>query len=281
MTKRPQNIRVLITGSTGRLGRLLRAAWEGWGECPIEPIYAGRRPPAPILLGGNGPLPPLPECGTVIALWGLTTQDPVLADQNVALAHRSREVARALGARRVIHLSSAAVYGPGTDLSEASSPTPGNAYGTSKLAMEKAVAGFADDDAHHICLRLANVVGADSLRDALLRDGPAELTRYPDGHGPTRSYIAPGDLARLLATLAIAPPANLPDILNVAAPDPVRMEALLHAAGRSIIWRDVPASPAQHVCLDTTRLARLLPAQRMAKTANEMIQDWRCLTGVQ
>jgi hypothetical protein len=58
------------------------------------------------------------------------------------------------------------------------------------------------------------------------------------------------------------------------------MEALLDAAGRAIDWRDVPASPTQHVCLDTTRLRRLLPGQVMANTATEMIEDWRFLAGM-
>lgn len=272
--QRPDQKDVLIaTGVNGRLGRLVCGPLKSQAKV----ITTARRPPADIILQGDGPLPVLPSCHAVLALWGSTSNEPEAEAINIALAHRSRAVAKACGARLVFHLSSAAVYGPGRGLRESDTPRPIGPYGQAKLRMERTIAGFAGDAARHVCLRLANVVGADSLAPALLGTHPLHLDRFDDGHGPRRSYLAPGDLARIVLDLAALADEALPDVINLAAPVPVTMEALARAAGRPITWVPAPAGAVQEVSLDTTRLQGLLPACTLHKSATDMIADWQGL----
>ena len=272
---------MLVTGATGRLGPLLRTAFARGVADPVTPVFAARKLPADLLLDDDDTPPDLPTCKTVLALWGQTTGDASHLAQNTQLAHRSRALAIACGARRVLHLSSAAIYGPGADMDEAHIPAPDGAYGQAKLEMENTVAGFTTDCARHTCLRLANVVGADSLSPALRSDAPVGLDRFPDGTGPLRSYISPGDLARVINALAQLPPDDLPDLLNVAAPAPISMQALALAAGKDILWQTAPDRATQAVTLSTKRLASLLPGLILHTTAAQMIADWHSLRGPQ
>lgn len=277
VTETPQKPRILVTGANGRLGGLLRNAWAGQTGLPFRQVFAARRGPADIRLGDGAAS--LPACETVVALWGRTSGSSLELAQNADLAEAARSLARQCGAHRVIHFSSAAVYGPGQSMDETRPPAPVNAYGLAKLAMEDRIAQFPADDITHCCLRLANVVGADSLAPALAGPGPVTLDRFENGHGPLRSYICPGDLAAVLAALCALPPTSLPAVLNVAAPEPVGMDDLARAAGRDIHWRAPPASAVRTVTLNTARLAALLPGLALRKSAPEMIADWRRCRG--
>ena len=281
MRDRPQHTPLLVTGSNGRLGGLIRAALAESGRNLSGPastgpvIFAARRAPADLILHGDGPLPDLPRSDVLLALWGCTSGNPSRASGNAALAHRSRAVARACGATLVLHLSSAAVYGAGADLHETQPLHPAGAYGCSKRQMEREISGFDDPGLQHVCLRLANVVGADSLAPALAAQGTVTLDRFVDDRGPVRSYIAPGDLARVIAALAALPPRALPDVINVAAPTPVAMADLARASARPISWRPAPHGAVPEVSLNTDRLRSLLPAAKLHSTAAGMIADWR------
>lgn len=201
----------------------------------------------------------LPKCRTVVALWGQTGADTRALNDNITLAHHARTVALACGATRLLHLSSAAVYGPTQNARETTPLAPINPYGQSKCAMEEVVAGFQDAELHHCCLRLANVVGADSLAAGLLGNAPVTLDRFADGAGPHRSYIGALDLAAVLTALARSPAETLPAVLNLAAHEPIAMQDLIAAVGKRITWREAPETAVQEVTLDTTALQRLLP----------------------
>lgn len=276
MTKILQPTRCLFTGSNGKLGLLLRRAWRVMPG--PAPVWMARRAAADILWSPGQPVPPLPAMGTVIALWGCTTGEATDLADNVNLVPHAIALAEACGARTILHFSSAAVYGPGADLDETTPPAPANAYGASKLAMEEAIRALPRNGIRHCTLRIANVVGADNLAQALARqDAPVTLDRFADGHGPLRSYIAPGDLARVLAALAALPADALPDCLNVTAPAPVRMEDIARAAGRPVVWRDAPDSANQTVTMDATKLAHLFSEMKFHKTAQLLVANWRNL----
>jgi UDP-glucose 4-epimerase len=268
---------VLITGASGRIGTLLRAAWRA--PFGLRPLWLARRGPADILWSPGERLPPdLPRCDTVIALWGQVAGTPEDLVANISLVRHGAALAQACGARRMLHLSSAAVYGPGTALTEDTPPTPTSAYGRAKLAMEAAVRALPRGATRHCCLRLANVVGADSLAPALrAQSGPVRLDRFADGTGPLRSYIAPGDLAQVLRALSELPPDRLPRVLNVTTPAPVTMESLVRAAGRPLLWQPAPENAVQTVTLDGSSLAGLLPFLYLTQTAQQMIDDWHSL----
>jgi len=271
--------RCLITGATGRLGRLLRALWPAEDSPP--PIWLARRGDADVLWpGAPAPLPDLPPCAAVVEAWGQTSGDAQTLAQNVDLVAQAVKLAHACGAKRVFHISTAAIYGPGHTMEETRLPAPVNAYGRAKLDMEHAVAALPRDGLRHVILRLANVVGADSLAPAFQHpERGITLDRFADGTGPRRSYIAPGDLARVLAGLARLATDDLPDLLNIAAPAPVAMEDLAGAADCPIIWRVAPPEAQAEVSLDTNRLARLLPGAVHHVTPREMLADWRSAHG--
>ena len=245
MTKTPHFPRILITGANGRLGRLLQGASLARRPSPTQLFFAAR--------SGDSDLPPfdafalpgnLPAAGMVVALWGVTSGTPEALERNSDLVAATRALARATGARKALHLSSAGVYGPGEALTEQGPARPGSDYGRAKLRMEEAVAALTEDGIAHCCLRLANVVGADSLAPALQGNGPVSLTRFGDGRGPLRSYVAPGHLLDIFIALANVAPSALPPVLNVAASDPVEMQTLAEAAGKRVAWK--PVTPADH-----------------------------------
>lgn len=276
MTKTPQTNRILVTGANGRLGRLLRGAARQLPAGSASFVFAARSGPSDLPAFEAQSIPEgLPPVDMVVGLWGVTSGSPAELAANSQLCYATRALARATGARMAIHLSSAGVYGPGEDLAETSAALPASDYGRAKLDMERAVAAFDTDDIAHCCLRLANVVGADSLAPALSGDVAVTLTRFPDERGPLRSYIAPGHLLAVFSALSALPSSRLPGILNVAASTPVEMEALARAAGKRVNWKPVTPADRQRVTLSTARLAALLPGLGLPKTPQEMIADWQ------
>jgi UDP-glucose 4-epimerase len=265
--------RVLVFGAGGRLGRLLRLSWQREAPLGLKPLYQARSGDADFHWDAESTAP-LPAADVVIALWGKTSGSEDDLAINTSLAHASLKAARLSGARLVLHFSSSAVYGPVEGATEQTPPHPANAYGRSKRAMEQAVAAFPKEGIAHCCLRLANVVGADSLAPALRANTPVTLDRFADGRGPLRSYLGIGHLAQVLHGLCTLPAGHLPAVLNVASPQPVEMQALAEAAGKRIIWQDAPATALQKVTLNTSRLERLLPEVESLTTASQMIDDW-------
>ncbi len=276
---RAVGMRILFTGSGGRLGRLLFAARGGSGLDPDALVFQSRAPGRDLQWAPGDALSRLPACDVVVGLWGVTAGDAAALEDNTKLAQLSLAVARACGAALVFHLSSAAVYGPGAQLAEDRRPRPANAYGASKHAMETAMLSGprAAGDPRQVALRLANVVGADSLAPALGAPGAATLDRFADGRGPVRSYIGAADLLQALWGLSQPKVKDMPDIINIAAPAPVAMEDLLRAAGKPVAWRPAPPGAVQDVSLDTARLHALLPGFRPAATAPDMIAQLRRL----
>ena len=269
---------MLVLGAGGRLGALLRPIWAARPPAGIDLHFQSRG----TLSGTNthqwtpGQDPrALPGCDTVVALWGRTAGDAAALAHNAQLADHGRAVARACCAARLLHLSSAAIYGPADAATETTAPAPVTPYGQAKLAMETHIAGFRDPGLRHCCLRLANVVGADSLAPALGGSGPVTLDRFAGGHGPVRSYIGADDLAAVLVALARLAPENLPGTLNVAAHSPLAMHDLARAAGKEVIWRPAPADATARVTMDTARMARLLPQIAPLTDPGALIARWR------
>ncbi len=275
MTENPHDNEVLITGGSGKLGRLLRAASRRDGVGNIRVVFQSRSTGTDLTWTPGDPLSALPRCGTVVALWGVTSGSKKDLAANQSLVGTSVDVARACKAQRLIHVSTAAIYGPGQALAENTPPHPAGAYGEAKLKMERAVARLPKSDAlRHCCLRVANIVGAESLGRALRGGGTIRLDRFPNGAGPLRSYLAASDLLKVLCGLSSLPPEELPPVLNVAPPHPVTMEALARAAGREIEWVSAPETAVQEVTLDASLLQGLLPAIPFLSAPEDLIADW-------
>lgn len=282
---------IVLAGASGRVGRLLRRAWSaapgpGAGLVPIA-----RRPGPGTLawdsLEAPGALSRLlagraSRVAAMVVLTGITPGPGVRLDLNAPLARGSLEGARAAGIERVLFASSAAVYGPGggrRPFSEQDPPAPATAYGAAKRDAEAEVARFRDLGMEVAILRIGNVLGADALMrsaENATPDAPLALDRFASGHGPVRSYIGPLGLARVIAALAMHP-GPLPDLLNVAAPEPVAMEDLLQAAGVPWRWTPAPGAAQERVTLDCARLTPLLPGLPLAETAAAMVAEGAAL----
>ncbi|NGM44579.1 NAD(P)-dependent oxidoreductase [Rhodobacter sp. SGA-6-6] len=272
--------RWLVTGTSGRVGRMLRRHWQAEPP-PCVLIVQSRRPGEGLewdLL--TGPLPdgagPL-DC--LIAFAGVTPGPGADLSVNIALAEATLSAAHAAGIPRVLVTSSSAVYGaPAGDgpLDEDSPLRPVNAYGHAKLAMEAACAPWRDRGLEVCCLRIGNVAGADVL---LLNgrtaspEAPLRIDRFADGAGPLRTYIGPETLAGVTVALA-RHPNPLPDVVNIGTPRPVAMANLATAAGMSWCWQEAPPTAIQRITLDLSRLESLYSFAPADSEPAEMIRQW-------
>ncbi len=285
---KPKNPRLLVIGGSGRLGRLLRRAWGAEGPSGLRPVWQARDPQG--FAGCGGPtlvFDPLaaPEAfraaaqaaDAVLALAGVTQGRAEDLALNSTLAQAA--VAAAAG-RPVFVASSAAVYGavppPGL-CRETDRLHPATPYGQAKAAMEAAVAGAPG----MVVLRIGNVAGADALLGRAAPPGGRVLHILPSGLAPQRSYIGPQALARALARLVRLGVAGqpLPEVLNLALPGVVAMDALLRAAGAG--WRAEPAPDTliERVELDTGRAVALGLVAETPATAAAILADLETIGG--
>ncbi|WP_272005257.1 NAD-dependent epimerase/dehydratase family protein [Roseovarius sp. ZX-A-9] len=257
----------LMVGASGKVGRMVRRAWVDDPEIAMRLVPQLRRGPADpgdrVLYWAplDGPEPferYVRYDGTPAALImvaGVIPGPDADFSTNVGLAVACLEAAKAAGCERVLIASSAAVYDHSSDmpLTEDAPCRPSTLYGASKLAMEQACKPYRDQGIDVCCLRIGNVVGADALMRNAQAGGALWIDRFADGQGPSRPYIGPESLARIIETLATWPE-RLPDYLNVAAPGGGNMSDLAQAAGLTWDWSDAPDGAVQHIALDTTRL---------------------------
>ena len=241
---------VAILGSTGRLGRILHAAWP-------EARFFGRSASARDIQG----------CTALIDLRGVVNGQGNLS-LNVNIARQALDLAQEAQIAHVFLPSSAAVYGRlGADLTE-DQAAPIAPYGKAKLEMEQMAAGHAQPAT---CLRIANVAGVDAILGGW-RPG-FTLDQMPDGRTPLRSYIGPQSFARVLQALAALP--DLPPVLNLTSPALLAMDALLDAA--DLPW--TPRPPSDHtipcVALNTQRLETYVSFAPNECSAQGIVAQWR------
>ncbi|WP_375688096.1 NAD-dependent epimerase/dehydratase family protein [Pseudooceanicola sp. LIPI14-2-Ac024] len=275
--KRPRQ-RLMVLGATGKLARMVRHCWAVDDATESGVTWVSRRPGDGVTTWTTAaPARGLPRADVVIALWGVTGGSAEALARNAVLARAAMDLADTVGADRVLHCSSAAVYGGGAQTWSEDDPTaPRAPYGAAKVAMEAAV---ADWTASHpggpaaCCLRLANVAGADQLFAAIGRDEPLTLDRFPDRSGPARSYVAPSDLARVLADLAALPLDRLPAVLNIAGPQPVSMADIAEAAGKAMSWRPAPETALPVMRISDARLAALVGPLARSASARDLAAE--------
>lgn len=267
--------RVLVLGSSGRVGRLLRKVWVS-----SNITWASRRAENGCIC-----LDPLRDEDRlenlarghelILCLAGAPAGRGNLA-LNTDLALAAVLAASYTVRRKAFLCSSIAVYGAGRQrFSENETPNPINAYGRAKAEMEIAALSFGQSIGVDVCnLRLGNIAGADSVLSGW--SPRFELDILSNGHSPLRSYIGPHDLASVLFQL-LSKTSSVPPSLNVALPKPVRMEALLDEAG--LPWR--PRKPmhdtlAQAV-MDVSTLQDVTDLPNPPDCARHIVDDLRRL----
>lgn len=281
----------LITGASGRVGRLIGAHWAmrppaaarilrqtreaSLGALVWDPLREG---PGALLALAARQGPP----AALIHLAGPTGRDadPALAP---ALAEAVLAAAVMAGVGRVLLASSAAVYGGARALpyAETDPSAPITAYGAGKCAAETVAARWRDRGLSVCALRIGNVAGADALLTNPSR--PLVIDRFGDAGeaakaGPERSYIGPATLAAVLETLATCP--ALPAVLNVAAPAPIGMAALAEAAGLPWAFAPAPVGAQHRIVLECTRLAALHDFAPGAARPETMIAELAALNAL-
>ncbi|QPM91352.1 NAD-dependent epimerase/dehydratase family protein [Pseudooceanicola algae] len=273
---------ILVLGSRGRAGRLLRCLCPH--PTPGDPLrlrWQSRR-------GGDGYLawqPGLPppqglRAKTILALWGVTSGCDAALRVNSELACAALELAGQIGAERVLHLSSAAVYGAGQvhPAREDGETRPLSPYGAAKLGMEAAIAAWHRNTPRapvaSVILRLANLAGADMLFGNLGKGGGMVLDRFADGQGPSRSYLAPRDMLAVVAALHRHKGA-LPPVLNVAGHHAVPMADILSAAGCAFGWRAAPEGALQCLEMESALLDGLTGPLSDSSDARCLVAQWR------
>lgn len=221
-------MRVLVTGGAGFIGsNLVFALLSGGHEVSVvddlstgsianlDPRAGFRK--ADILDDG---FPDIMEQAAPEAVVHLAAQASVAASirdperdraVNAEGTRRVAEVAKRLGARRMISASSAAIYGDPAELPlrEESERTPVNPYGASKLEAEGLLAGeLAGSNTDFASFRFANVYGPRQDAEGeggvvaifcdRLRRGLAPVI-YGDGK-QTRDFIYVGDIVSAVMT---------------------------------------------------------------------------------
>ncbi|MFJ8588718.1 NAD-dependent epimerase/dehydratase family protein [Streptomyces sp. NPDC093595] len=243
-------MRILVLGSTGYLGGHVA---QQAGLLPgVRLLQAARRPDA-----GADLVADLATTGTerlakaladlapdaVLNCAGAVSGDPVrLAEVNArgpaVLCAALREAAPAA---RLVHLGSAAEYGPGVhgERTTESAPTrPTSPYGATKLAGTVAV-GASGLDA--VVLRVGNPVGPGApaaglpgglaLRLRAAGGDPGAVLRLGD-LSAHRDFVDVRDVARA-AVLAATAPGPLPAVLNIGGGGAVPVRALVHGLVRT------------------------------------------------
>ncbi|QCD60148.1 NAD-dependent epimerase/dehydratase family protein [Streptomyces hawaiiensis] len=223
-------MRILVLGFTGYLGGHVV---EGLRALPGALVLGGGRSPAAHLDVDLARVSPEQLAKTmasaapdiVVNCAGATGGDAVtLAEVNTrgpaVLCAALRESAPAA---RLVHLGSAAEYGPGvpgTPVTESAATRPVGPYGATKLAGTVAVTASGLDA---VVLRVGNPVGPGAPPSglpgriaALLREagpGPEAVLRLGD-LSAHRDFVDVRDVARA-AVLAASAPGPLPPVLNV------------------------------------------------------------------
>jgi nucleoside-diphosphate-sugar epimerase len=213
---------VAITGARGYVGSLLRRAFsaDGWRTVSLV-----RRPPSGETSAGHYDLTQAPSPGLlegvdtlVHCAWDLSvTRRAEIWRTNVGGTAALLELAKRMGVRRVIFVSSMSAYDGTTQL-----------YGRAKLACEGVAAGLGQG-----VVRLGLVYGPGwgGMTGSLRKMTKLPVTPLPAG-GSHQYTVHEEDAVTAVVRLASVPEIPLVP-LGIAHPEPVTFSYLVRAIGRT------------------------------------------------
>jgi len=284
--------RVLVLGSSGRIGRMLRTAWAQYTDqnrdikFVFQTRFEERNKPDDIKWDILRELPraieDLAPFDCMIVLSGITPNIGADFTLNTTIGTACMAAAERLGCPHVLLTSTSAVYGTYSDdpFAESDTLNPVNDYGCSKRDMEVACHSLASLSGVRLCcLRVGNVAGADALLlngAALAPDEKLRLDRFEDGGTPVRSYIGPESLAQVILSL-VRTRRLLPAALNIATPVAITMRSLAEAAQLPFDLHTAKGRGHQYVTLDCRALAAFYKFGSGEVQPSEMVRQWRRL----
>ncbi len=218
MTGKPDNaragseMRIAVTGATGRLGSLILETLRSSGHV-VTTISRPGTSGSDVTAGLTAPFSPIDRLvGTdwLIHCAGKLGEGAEVAG-NVAMAAWVGRAAEHYGAR-LINCSSVAVYGAGhrRTIDEAAECRPISDYGRAKLRAEEVIDSFVHDAIH---LRIGSVPDAD-LIDHFMNRPLVTFTKS----GELTSWVLPDDVADIVRFIVSRSPAPKRTILNAVRP---------------------------------------------------------------
>lgn len=188
------------------------------------------------------------------------------------------EAMRDVGVRRVVFISSGAIYGEQTEqpLREDMRPNPRSPYAVSKLAAEYYVRTIGNLwGIETVCLRVFNAYGPGQQMPPtytpvipnFLRHATRNGTIVLNGDGSqTRDYVYKDDVVNAMAAAATAPDANQ-QIINVGSgvetsvSELARLVREVTGTNPEIVYNPRNAGGVERMCADLTQAKNLLKYQ--------------------
>jgi nucleoside-diphosphate-sugar epimerase len=282
--------KVLILGGSGRVGRLLRVHLDNCGELDVfyhsySAIRLKNRFDRSYLTFDLLQKKAINEYfsfhqlefDVVINLAANINKDKDATKDNLEITKNALKLCRLVGAKRFLYFSSSAVYGNGANINENCQLAPTNYYGKTKIYCEKLISEYSEG-INFSCLRLGNIVGADSLMEGLIDNEfvykNTMISLFENGKGPERSYITPLHLTNILRLLIQNKSINPPH-LNVASILKIDMRFCLDYFG--IKWRPFIDTDIEKQCitLDCSMLKEMFPQSQMKMTEEEFLNDFK------
>lgn len=262
--------RVLLLGANGKLGQMVRYFWPKGSDL----VTVARRAPADVVWSIGQSMQDFPSADVVLALWGQTKVEEHNLQENADLAAVAQDIGQQVGARMVVHASTAAVYRPTKTPSKEGDPIdPQNLYGQSKAMMEDVLA--TPQGPKPIIFRIGNVIGADGLFNAIQTGNTLTLDAFEDGKGPQRSYLTPDFLTHVLWCVSQMMPEDLPTILNLSQRPDLWMKDILHALDHPYTMQPAPKGANQFACLDPSLLYSVLDLSQDTKPMQDLLAPWQ------
>ncbi len=287
-------MRILITGAAGFLGSSLanHLARSGQSVRGVDDLSAGDPGMlAPEVHFTRGDVNDRPKLWTLLqdvdCVYHLAAR--VLVPESVLYPREYNQVnvggtvtlmeaMRDVGVRRVVFISSGAVYGkqPDQPLREDAAPSPRSPYAVSKLAAEYYVRTIgALWGIETVCLRVFNAYGPGQhlppahppVIPSMLRQACSDGTLVVHGDGSqTRDYVYLDDAVSAMAAAATAPNVNQ-EIINVGSGretsvrDLVRMVMEISGHNPEVIYNPRSDPGPDRMCADLAKARMMLGYQ--------------------